>query len=134
MVGATDPRGSGYVVAKMYTGTQPGVAPLWHLASHCDRWDLLPAARWVPREDNTWADQLTHGDFTGFTLALRRRVNNCLFEQLQSTWRSMAGLSDEAEPGIRDEPPYRSTKGGCCAPPWSVDSPLAWLFRVQARF
>ena len=69
--GSTDNLGNTYVLAKFYTQRWPGAAILMEIASLMLASDSYMAISHVPRERNTWADDLANLDITGFDPAKR---------------------------------------------------------------
>ena len=70
-----DNKGCSFVLAKLYTKKMPGAAILRHMARVATARDISCEVDWVPREQNTWSDELSKSIFNGFDLAKRRRVN-----------------------------------------------------------
>ena len=98
MVGATDSQGTGYAVSKLYTGTQPGASMLWCLADWCQLTDVMPTAEWLPRAENTWADQLTRDDISGFSPGKRQFPDPAWLADVQKTRALMTGLAMGVDP------------------------------------
>ena len=69
--GSTDNLGNTYVLAKFYTQRWPGAAILMEIASIMLASDSYMAISHVPRERNTWADDLANLDISGFDPAKR---------------------------------------------------------------
>ena len=59
MAGDGDNKGTSFVVAKLYTGSEPAASVVRLLADICTTRDVLPQVNWVPRDRNTWADDLS---------------------------------------------------------------------------
>ena len=75
LTGGTDNQGNAYIVQKMLTTKMPVAAILMQLATDLHQAGLWLELNWLPREENTEADALTNGDFSGFDPQLRVPVS-----------------------------------------------------------
>jgi len=75
LTGGTDNQGNTYIVQKMLTTKMPVAAVLMQLATDLHQAGLWLELNWLPREENTEADALTNGDFSGFDPQLRVPVS-----------------------------------------------------------
>ena len=73
--GGTDNKGNSYIVQKLLTTKWPGAAVLMQLSELLMRRGIWLELEWIPREENTEADQLTNLCFDGFDPALRVEVD-----------------------------------------------------------
>ena len=78
----TDNQGNAYAVLGKSTRRWPNAAILMELMVQALCAQITPEIRHVKRDLNTWADQLTHEDFTGFDPAKRVDVS-----QMKNKWK-----------------------------------------------
>lgn len=67
----TDNLSNEYAVKKFMTSKYPGTVLLMELAEELRAWDLGLGLKWVKRDGNQWADDLTNEEFTRFDPSLR---------------------------------------------------------------
>ena len=75
MTSDADNKGCSFILSKLYTKTMPGSAILRHIADRVTVDDVECRVSWVPRDNNTWADDLSKNVFTGFDLSKRHVVD-----------------------------------------------------------
>ena len=90
---ATDNRGNSFIVAKCFTTKWPASLILAELAACLVELNAEVHVEWRPREDNTWADALSKGDFTGFDPEKR-----CTFDLDRPDFFSVLPLQREKHP------------------------------------
>jgi len=74
MAGDGDNKGTSFVVAKLYTGSEPAASVVRLLADICTTRDVLPQVNWVPRDRNTWADDLSKLLVEDFDIEQRHNI------------------------------------------------------------
>ena len=84
ITGSTDNRGNSFIVRKLASTKWPIVALLIELSEQLRARKALLDLQWVPRGENTEADELTNQDYHSFDEA--DRINVC-FKELQ--WRAL---------------------------------------------
>ena len=67
----TDNQGNAFSVRRNYAKKWPNAAIMMELAMRRHATGIRPHLSHVNRDQNVWADQLTHSDFKGFDEALR---------------------------------------------------------------
>ena len=72
---STDNKGNSFAISKLYTGRQPGAAILRHMAVRLMQTGGKMKVKWVPRDHNVWADDLSKGHTQGFHSSMRRNID-----------------------------------------------------------
>lgn len=85
--GAGDNKGCKFIISKLYTSAMPAAAVIRFLAGRLAANHATASMEWVPREQNTWADDLSKRIFNGFDLAKRVRVD----------WTEYASIGKDVE-------------------------------------
>lgn len=97
--GVTDNIGNSYVIKKLMTTKIPMCAILMQLTSILARKGLWLDLRWTPREDNTFADQLTNEDFNSFSMDKRVdiRWEDVPKDVLEKLVKALEGFVEDVE-------------------------------------
>ena len=87
----SDSLGSSYVVAKLSTTSLPAAAILWLLSARLDTENSMALVKFVPRELNQWADDLSKGLVTACCPLLRRELPSSFFADVQAAAAELTG-------------------------------------------
>ena len=92
ITGATDNQGNTYAVTKLMSTKYPLPILLMELSESLRLGSIFLDLRWVPRERNQWADDLTNGEFGRFPADKRQELDAHTMQ-----WHVLGRLLDVAQ-------------------------------------
>jgi hypothetical protein len=105
LTGATDNRGNSFIVRKLSSTKWPIVALMIELSEQLRKRKALLDLVWVPRDDNTEADELTNLDYHSFDMANRIEVE---FKTIK--WEVLPDILQVSEDLYKDVCQQRETR------------------------